>query len=371
MTVSLLEIAARSTPAQVLALLLHWCTMAGLPATAWQPGSVPRALLEGESVAHSDALNLVAAIANGNVLDLSFGEWLTELAKNVYQLDRKVALFARGTVRIANNSGSVQSFPAQSLLAASTQSGTPFRIMDAIVGLAHGASIEVMAQAEEAGLSGNVAASSIDRLLTPYPGVSVSNVGVGGAWLTQIGTPEEDDVSLKIRCRARWPQLGGGPTILAYQGWALSRPQVARARVFPNVPGSGKIKIIVAGATNPLPGTVVDDVQAYVEPRAGQCVLVDVDAATAFPIVVIATIHVLPAFLATTVVAANDALRALVASKDVGERLNRDEITEALMSVSGARKITYVAPSGDTLVPPTGIAALLAAPAISVAVAPQ
>ena len=375
MTVSLLDIASKTTPAQSLSLLLHYLTISGLPATAWQPGSVPRVLLEGESVAYAAAMNLVAAIANGNILDESGGEWLTQLAANVYQLTRKPAIFAKGTVRITNNSGSSYTQAAGTLLAASTQSTTSFRILDAITTLANGASIEVTAQAEEAGLGGNVAVNTIASLLTPYPGISVSNPGVANVWLTQIGTREESDVSLRIRCKARWPQLGGGPTLLAYEGWALTIDQVTQARVFPNTDSGGfvkdgKILVIVAGDSNPLDGMVAAAVDAYMTPRLGICVRMSVNVAAAFDLAVVATLYVEPAYVATAAAAADDALRTLVANRRIGQRIYRAEIVEALMGVPGAGNAIISLPATDQVVPQTSILSLLTAPVITIAPLP-
>ena len=375
MTVSLLDIASKTTPSQALALLLSYLTTSGLPATAWQEGSVPRALLEGESIAYADAMNLAAAIANGNILDLSAGEWLTQLAANMYRLDRKPALFAQGTVRITNTSGSIFSAGAGTLLASSTQSSTAFRITTAIVALASGSFVDVAAQAEEAGLSGNVAVDTISSLLTPYPGIAISNPGVSGVWLTQVGTREETDVSLRTRCRARWPQQGGGKTLLAYEGWALSVDQVTQARVFPNrdlggATADGKIVVIIAGDSNPLDNSVVMAVAAYLLPRASLCTKILVDAATAFDVPISLTVSVQTAFLATTQAAVDDAIRTLIASKKIGERLYRAEIVEAAMSVPGAGNVVVTSPASDLAPPDTAILSLLTAPSITVAPLP-
>lgn len=376
MTVSLLDTASKTTPPQALALLLSYLSVAGLPATAWQPGSVPRVLLEGESVAYADAMNLVAAIANGNILDLSAGEWLTQLADNNYQLTRKPALFAKGSVTITNNSGSTFTQPAGSLLAASTQSTTSFRILDAITSLANGASVVVVAQAEEAGLGGNVAVGTITKLLTAYPGISINNPGAASVWLTQIGTRAESDASLRIRCKARWPQLGGGPTLLAYEGWALGISQVTQARVFPNADSSGltkdgKILVIVAGDSNPLDGSVAAAVNLYIQPRAGICARVFTNVATAYNLAISATLYVEPAYLATASAAADTALRELVASRRIGQRIYRAEIVEALMSVPGAGNAVVSSPATDSVDPPqTAILSLLTAPVVTLAPLP-
>ena len=370
MTVSLLDIASQTTPANALALLLNYLTISGLPATAWQEGSVPRTLLEGESVAYADAMNLVAAITNGNILDLSEGEWLTLLAANVYQLTRKPAVFARGTATITNNSGSSFSQPAGSLLAASTQSTTSFRITDAIVGLANGAAIAVAAQAEEAGLGGNVAVNTITSLLTPYPGISINNPGTANVWLTQIGTREESDESLRIRCKARWPGRGGGKTLLAYEGMALEIEQVRQARVFPNKPGDGKAIIVIAGDTNPLDNSVVLQAEALILPRASLCALVDVQAASAVNLTVVATAYVESAFAATAAADLDTALRTLIANRRIGQGVYRAEIIEALMAVPGVGNVELSAPATNFSITEVEILSLLTAPTITIAPLP-
>lgn len=369
MTVSLLDIASQTTPANALALLLNYLTISGLPATAWQEKSVPRTLLEGESVAYADAMNLVAAIANGNILDLSEGEWLTLLAANVYQLTRKPAIFARGTATITNNSGSAFAQPAGSLLAASTQSTTSFRILDAIT-LANGSSVVVTAQAEEAGLGGNVAVNTIASLLTPYPGISINNPGTANVWLTQIGTREESDESLRIRCKARWPGRGGGKTVLAYEGMALEIEQVRQARVFPSAPGDGKAIIVIAGDTNPLDNSVVLQAEALILPRASLCALVDVQAASAVNLSVVATAYVEAAYLATVAADLDTALRTLIANRRIGQGVYRSEIIEALMAVPGVGNVELGAPAVNVSINETEIISLLTAPTITIAPLP-
>lgn len=375
MTVALLDLAAQTTPAQALKTLLTWATIAGLPATAWQPGSVPRALLEGEAVAYADALNLVAAIAKGNVLDLSAGEWLTELARNVYAIERKPAIVARGPALVTNNTGAAFSASAGSLLLASTQSTTAFRVLDAIVGLPDGDTIEVTAQAEAAGLGGNVAVGTITKLITPFPGISVSNPGDGVAWLTQLGAREESDDSLRLRCRARWPQLGGGPTELAYAGWALAIDQVQQAKVQANRDSTGTTKdgqilVVIAGATNPLPIGVVGSVNAYLTPRAGLCVQVNVVAASAVNVPISATLYTTPSTLSTAAAAANDTIRELVASKQIGERLYRAEIVEALMAIVGVGNVVVSSPATDFIPTDMQILSLLTPPSFTVLALP-
>jgi uncharacterized phage protein gp47/JayE len=369
MPISALEAAAAATPAQVLSNLLGWLSAAGLPATAWQENSVPRKLLEAESIAHADALNLVAAIANGDILELSAGEWLTQLAANRYDLTRKFALPARGPVLVTNNSGSPLVLSAGQLLVRSTQTLAVFRNLDAAT-IADGATVELAFQADEAGLSGNCAVGTVTAPVTAPAGVTFDNPGAGGVWLTQVGTREESDDSLRIRCRARFPALGVGPGPSTYQGWALSIDQVTQARVFPNSPVPGKARIIVAGDSNPLDAAVVIAVDAFVQPIAGMCIRIETTAAAAYDIPINATVYVTPAHLATAAVAADAAVRELIASKKIGEPLYVAEIVEAIMASPGAGNATVSLPTDDVAVPETAILSLLTAPIFTVAPLP-
>lgn len=369
MSVNLLDVAAQTTPADVTALLLKWLSDVGLPATSWAEDSVPRRLIAGESVALADAMNLTAAIANGNILDYSAGDWLTLLALNVYQLTRKVAIPARGPVLVTNNSGGIQNIVVGQLLIRSTQTGAVYRNLDA-ASIANGATASVLFQAEEAGLVGNAAVNTVTDALTPIPGISFNNPGASNVWLTQIGTREESDESLRTRCKARWPGRGGGKTLLAYEGMALEIQQVRQARVFANKPGDGKAIIVIAGDSNPLDNSVVLNAEALILPRASLCALVDVQAASAVNLSIVATVYVAAAFLSTTAVAVDTAIRSLIAGRRIGQGVYRAEIIEALMSVPGAGNATLAAPITDVTIAENAILSLLSAPTITVAPLP-
>lgn len=370
MTVSFLEIAAQTTPATVTALILKWLSDAGLPATSWAERSVPRQLIGAFSTSMADALNLVAAIAKGNLLDLSEGEWLTQLADNVYDVQRKVAVPARGPVNVTNNSGGALNITVGQLLVRSTQTGAVYR-NTAAASIANGATAAVEFTAEVAGLVGNAAVNTVTDALTPIPGVTFNNPGASNVWLVQIGTREESDESLRIRCKARWPGRGGGKTLLAYEGMALEIEQVRQARVFPNAPGDGKAIIVIAGDTNPLDNSVVLNAEALILPRASLCADVDVQAASATNLSITATVYVEPAYLATSALAIDTALRALVSNRRIGQGIYRAEIVEALMSVPGAGNATLASPNTDVTVAETAILSLLSAPTITVAPLPS
>lgn len=235
--------------------------------------------------------------------------------------------------------------------------------------IADGISAPALFQADEAGLAGNAAVNTVIDVLTPIPGVTLNNPGVATVWLTQIGSREEADDSLRTRCRARWTE-GGSATLLTYEGWALAVPQVRQARVFENDPGDGKVKIIIAGDSNPLDGAVIASTAAYILPRRTLCTKIFVDAAFAVNVPITCTVYARPGFLATAGVAADAAIRTLIASKKIGERLYRAEIIDVLMEVPGVGNATIAAPATDLVPAPTAILSLLTAPSITVAPLP-
>ena len=77
----------------------------GLPATAWQPGSVPRTLLKADATALADLHATQAAIAKGAFLDDAEGDWLTLLAASRFDVTRVTATYTEGYFRVACASG--------------------------------------------------------------------------------------------------------------------------------------------------------------------------------------------------------------------------------------------------------------------------
>ena len=348
MSITLLDVAAQTTPAQVLSTLLAWLSTAGLPrppgkktasrVASSRPSRLPTQMRSTSLLPSQTERSSSCPRASGSL----------QLATNRYDLTRKFALPARGPVLVTNNSGSPLSIVAGQLLVRSTQTLAVFRNLDAAT-IADGATAEVTFQADEAGLSGNCAVNTATDAVTPYPGVTFNNPGDGVRWLAQIGTREESDRSLRTRCRARWPQRAGPVCFGLRRLGAVDRPSHA-SPCLSEQPRRRKARIIVAGDSNPLDASVVIATDAFIQPIAGLCVRVETTAASAYDIPINATVCVTSAYLATAAVTADAAVRELIASKKIGEPLYVAEIIEAIMASPGVGNTVVTTPATDVTV---------------------
>jgi uncharacterized phage protein gp47/JayE len=125
------------------------------------------------------------------------------------------------------------------------------------------------------------------------PGVTVSNPGTAGVWITVSGVDQETSQSYAIRCQNRWPSLGIGATPATYDYWArTASPNVTRTRVFADAVTPGQVDVYLAGAAAPVAAGDVTAVQSYVDQRTPLTAIAVVSNATAFPINVAATVTV-------------------------------------------------------------------------------
>ena len=127
-----------------------------------------------------------------------------------------------------------------------------------------GIPITVPAQAEEPGTSGNVAAGEFTIVVGDLAGV----LTVTNDEPFEGGTDEESDESLLERylLRAREPATSGNAA--QYRQWAISRPGVAKARVFPLWEGPGTVRVVLISDDMRAPDSViVSDVQNYIDPN--------------------------------------------------------------------------------------------------------
>mgnify|MGYP005850852683 CR=1 FL=1 len=348
------QLLQRRSRTQVLQSLIGILQTQGYAATDWEPGSVQRTILEAVAAGIADLEELRLAIARGGYLETAGGDWLDLVAQNMYGLTRKPAEFARHTVRLtaAAGLGPYQIQPAQ--LWASTASGLRY---NNVVGgvLPAGGMLDLEFVAESPGAAYNVPLGSINKLLTPLPGVSVSNVGV-----TRAGVDAETDEALRLRCQLRWASLGTGATADAYKFWALSAdPSITKVRVLDQHPrGQGTVDVIVWGEGG-LGSGAVAAADAYIQARRPLTADVLVYAATAATVNVTATVTLRAGFMAATQAEVADRLAELQRSLPIGGTVYRSALIEALFG-QHALNVELTSPSADVSLG-TAQAAVLAA----------
>jgi len=251
------EVAARMLTA------LGRADLAGLPVTDWHSGGVTRTLVEISAEAIADAERTVAALGEGGYLPSAQGEWLDALLVSQYDLVRQDTTFAQGMVLLMCAPGSgPYTIPAGQWVEA--LNGERF-VTDAGGQLVPGGTLIVPVRAERPGSAANVPVGTITRLLTPLPGVSVTNTA---NWLTAAGADRESDEAYRTRARLQWPSLGGGMTRAAYEYAALTaHPAVQQALILDEHPrGQGTVDVVLWGAGG-IGGDVVTAVNTAVQAR--------------------------------------------------------------------------------------------------------
>lgn len=340
-TPNLSDLLAPQTADQEKTTLLTRLAGKGFPVTFWGTGGVARTLLELFAAAFSDVINLVIAVASGGFVGLASGGWLVLLAKQLYDLDQIQASFTFGTVVLAAapTSSGYTVVPGQIVV----QSDSGVRFTNTTGGtLAAGGTLAITVQGESTGSAYNVGTGSINALLTPLPGVTVSNPAVGGSgtWITTQGADQESDASLQARCLARWPSLGSAPTQSVFDLWAkTASTEVTRTREFPDATTPGQVDLYLAGAGGPVSGGAITTVQSFVNPRLPLCVSCVVSNTQAEQIQVTATLYIRNGFQTVAAAAAIAALDAYINGVDIAGVVYESDVFEALQAPQGIRNV--------------------------------
>lgn len=203
---NLSELIATKTKDQLVSEILIKLGAKGYSATDWKSGSESRTLVEVEAETLSDLWLVEQQTAKGGYLDTAEDDWLTLLAASQYQIDRTPSEFTKGllTVSVAAGTGPY-TFNAGDIIAGATVSNVTYLFRNtnaAPVTINPNTSASIEITAESPGKAYNVAAGTINRNLTPKPGVSINNPGVAApAVVTSayIGTGPFTTVGLSLK----------------------------------------------------------------------------------------------------------------------------------------------------------------------------
>lgn len=343
----------RSRPEVVARMLtaLGRPDLSGLPVNDWHSGGVTRTLVEISAEAVADTERQVSALGAGGYMQTANGDWLDELLLSTYDLRRQDASFARGRLTFTCAAGSgpytlppglwVEALPAARFV--TDESGV----------LSPGQSVTLSARAERPGSLYNLPTGTLTRLLTPLPGVSVTNAP---GWLVEAGADREGDDAYRLRARLQWPALGGGMTRAAYEYAALTaHPAVQQALVLDEHPrGQGTVDVVLWGAGGIGP-EVVTAVDTVLQARRPVTADVLVYAATEHAVPVAINLYA-PLLGPTERGDAEDqiitALAALQRDTAIGGRLYRSQITEAGSGPAGILDARVTLPAGDVTLGP-------------------
>lgn len=373
MALSYAELIAPVSKDDELRTLLELARLAGFPATSWQPGSVPRTLLEIEAEALATKANIVRQIALGGLLEEAEGDWLTLLVASTFQEQRQPAVRTRGLATLTCSPLAGPYTINVGSITAANAGGRMFRNITGGV-LPSGGTLQLTFEAEHPGADWNIGANTLNRMLTPLAGVTLNNPDPGTGWITQTGTNEESDEQLRERCKMKWGTIGTGANVDSYKFWArTAHPEVRRVKVLSysdhGVPTPGHVTLYLAGDSGGVSVDAVQAVRDYIEPRRPLVATVHVESATPRPIAIAATLHVESSKRATAEVQLQGSpgsagyIQELARSLDIGSTVYLAAIIEQLMRPDGMINATVSSPTTDVTLTFDEVAVLSLAPA--------
>ena len=329
---------------EVLGAILAALRDKGFPVDDWHPGGVTRTLLEAIAAAISDlAAARIPALAESGLLAYAKGADLDRLAENVFGLARHPAVFARGRVRFLAEPGAGPFHLPAGRVWVGSAGGLRYVTEEAAT-VPAGGHADVLVRAEEPGDAYNLPPGAIDRVLTPMPGLSVTNPS---GWLVEAGRPAETDEELRERCRLSWAKLGYAHPAEAYRAWALeSTPGITKAAVFSGRRGPGTVDVVVWGDGG-VGSADLAAADAYIQARRDLVADVRVKAATPRTVTVAGAVYLSAGTLASARPAVEAALSAYARRIPIGGEVQSDALAAAIRSVPEVLDVDLTSPSAD------------------------
>lgn len=307
----------RPTVADITDTIVRLLATAKWPLTAWQPGSVARTLVSIIARPIADLGESITAIAKGGYLDTAAGDWLTLLADSRYDVQRWTAQACQTSVVLTDTANSGPHTFAAGILGVGNASLNYFS-NTASVTVPKNGQVTAVVKASEVGAAWNAVASSISVI--KFGGVAGLTVASSPVPTSSVpGTDDEDDESLRVRCRKRWSTLATMGTAGALEYYATSiGPSITRAW---STAVNGAVTVYCAGPPNSLGPSDTDLVNVGLVLQGEKrpiCASVTVVAAPLYPLNLRVNCLVKTAYLTTAQLKAMEAYQNYIASVPVG-----------------------------------------------------
>lgn len=239
----------------------------GIDVTTWEAGAVTRTLVTAFSAALASLSTLQADIARSGFLDLAEADWLKRVAEYVYGVDYIQASFATGQVTLDNSTGGgLYIVAAGDLVIAHAVTGKLYRNTSGFT-LNPLSVLSIAVQAEETGSASTAATGTLTTLVTPLGTVTCTNAAA------LIGTDEESDAALRVRCREK---LGSLSPLGPWDAYAYAARNatldtgesagITRTRATKD--GYGNVTLYVASASGGVTGAALTAAGDAVEQQA-------------------------------------------------------------------------------------------------------
>ena len=380
---SLLSMLVTEAKSAIYARGLAVAAWLGINTTSWAPGDPTRSLYWYLAEVLSALEVIVAGYVSSGFLDYAADDWLTILAKQVFNVDRVLATYAGTPVTLTNSAGGLFTIAAGDVMVKNSINGATYTNTSGGT-LASGSvgsptTLTLDFTADVAGASGSSAAGGIDTLVTGMLGVACSNAAAA------LGLDAELDEPLRERCRAKLGMLSPNGPADAYNFVVRSSAltgvtDITRSRTIADST-TGDVTVYVAGPSGAVAGASVTAAQAAVLQYATpQCVTPTVVNCTALAVIVIADVWVYASVGQTaaaiqTQIAAD--LVTMFAARPIGGDIIPPATTGSLYQsliagtirgsfAADTFRVSMTSPSGDTAMAINQVAELSGTPTINV-----
>lgn len=162
------------------------------PVTDWESGGAGRTLVEADATTIAALSgNDLPDIAAGGLLEFATGDWLTLLARCLYQVERYEAAATSGlaVLTLASGAPNISVAAGELIIANSNGVGAGVLLFSNVapVSITNGTSVTATFQAQQPGAAFNVQNGSLTVLKTPHPGLTVTNPAPGTSSVTHSG----------------------------------------------------------------------------------------------------------------------------------------------------------------------------------------
>lgn len=368
---TLASLLVSETKAQIYTRGLAVADAIGLNTSSWVAGDPTRSLYHFLADALSRLESMVAGFVGSGFLDYAEGDWLTLLAEQFYGVTRVEATYASTTVTLTNAGGAVFVLEVGDVVLKSTSSGKTYTVTALPIGdtLAAGGTLDVEVTADEPGSDSSALATEINALVTTMLGVTCSNATAA------VGLDEEEDESLRDRCRAKLGMLSPNGPSDAYNYVVKASDltgvtDITRARTVGDS-ATGDVTVYIAAADGAAAVASVTAAQTAVEAWAAPiCVTPTVVNATevTIPVTYQVWLYTSVGEETTTIEAAiATALEEMFAARPIGGdvisgtgKLYQSLIVSTIKGVYPAHtfRVSVSAPAGDTTLAISEVAVL-------------
>lgn len=270
-------------------------------------------------------------------------------------LSRKGAAHAQGALRFSLSEVRVDDAAVPAGTVCTTTGLVRFVTTQDAVIPAGSLSVDVPAQAEQAGAAGNVAEGTVTVMVSAPAGVSacVNPAAFAG------GTDEEPDEAFRARIVASFVRLPNGANAAFYESRALAHGGVASAQVIPRVGGVGTVGVVIASHAGVPDDALIAQVQADLDAVREIAVDVTVSGPTAVTVDVDAALKPVDGVSFEAARAAVEtAVRAYFTGQQLGKPVYRAALSGLIYGTGLVENYTLASPPADLAASPTQLPVL-------------